>query len=39
MSKSKNEIEKKMNLTIILSLVMMSFIMLVSCGKLKEKPH
>ena len=39
MSKSKNEIEKKMNLTIILSLVMMFFIMLISCGKLKEKPH
>ena len=39
MSKSKNAIEKKMNLTIILSLVMMFFIMLISCGKLKEKPH
>ena len=39
MSKSKNEIEKKMNLTIILSLIMMFFIMLISCGKLKEKPH
>lgn len=39
MSKSKNVIEKKMNLTIILSLVMMFFIMLISCGKLKEKPH
>lgn len=37
--KSKNTIEKKMNLTIILSLIMMFFIMLVSCGKLKEKPH
>lgn len=37
--KSKNTIEKKMNLTIILSLVMMFFIMLISCGKLKEKPH
>lgn len=37
--KSKNAIEKKMNLTIILSLVMMFFIMLISCGKLKEKPH
>lgn len=39
MSKSKNVIEKKMNLTIILSLIMMFFIMLISCGKLKEKPH
>ena len=39
MSKSKNAIEKKMNLTIILSLVMMFFIMLISCGKLKEKTH
>ena len=37
--KSKNVIEKKMNLTIILSLIMMFFIMLISCGKLKEKPH
>lgn len=37
--KSKNTIEKKMNLTIILSLIMMFFIMLISCGKLKEKPH
>lgn len=37
--KSKNAIEKKMNLTIILSLIMMFFIMLISCGKLKEKPH
>ena len=37
--KSKNAIEKKMNLTIILSLVMMFLIMLISCGKLKEKPH
>ena len=37
--KSRNAIEKKMNLTIILSLIMMFFIMLISCGKLKEKPH
>lgn len=37
--KSKNAIEKKMNLTIILSLIMIFFIMLISCGKLKEKPH
>lgn len=37
--KIKNAIEKKMNFTIILSLVMMFFIMLISCGKLKEKPH
>ena len=37
--KIKNAIEKKMNLTIILSLIMMFFIMLISCGKLKEKPH
>lgn len=37
--KIKNTIEKKMNLTIILSLIMMFFIMLISCGKLKEKPH
>lgn len=37
--KIKNTIEKKMNLTIILSLIMMFFIMLISCGELKEKPH